>query len=68
MCSSRPRQAHKYAAIGAMVSVLLGAVTVIANVAFARTANLEDPQSAEPDLLPEISIVSLSGRRTATKE
>jgi hypothetical protein len=30
---------HKFAAIGAMVSILLGAVTVIANVSFA-TSNL----------------------------
>jgi hypothetical protein len=47
MCNSRPRQVHKYAAIGAMVSILLGAVTVIANVSFAQTSNLGKPQSAE---------------------
>lgn len=49
MCKSKPHQVQKYAAIAAMVSILLGAVTAIANVAVAQTSNLGDPQSAEHD-------------------
>jgi hypothetical protein len=57
MCNSRPCQVHKYAAIGAMVSILLGTITVIANGSFTQTSNLGEPQSAEhnaAESLPEL--------------